>query len=196
MRQYLVPKYPDARPPTNETLLWSCRLPIVSTKKECAVRSPTNSTFASRYAKLFVPAAVMLIVEVTACAPITAQTITVRLLNAKTGEAIGNKNVTVKWTNGAKSSEILLDNNGQGNFQIPTGSREFFMIGGPRFGNEPYRVAYIECNEPAMTAIQVAQVLEKGFAPHNNCGHQSLVSRPGEIIFWALPLPWWRPDFQ
>lgn len=160
------------------------------------MRFPTNSTFAFRYAKLFVLTAVMLIVEVTACAPIKAQTITVRLLNAKTGEAIGKKNVTVKWTDGSKSSEILLDNKGQGNFQIPSGRREFFLMAGPRSGNEPYRVAYIDCNEPAVAAIQVAQVLEKGFAPRNNCGHQSFVSRPGEIIFWALPLPWWKPDFQ
>lgn len=128
--------------------------------------------------------------------PAAAQTFTVRLLNAKTGKAMGNKKVTVEWVEGLKSSEILVDSKGAGKIEIPPATREFLMTTGPRIGNEPYRLAYINCNEPSMALIQITQVLEEGVVPGDGCGNQSVPLRPGEIIFWALPLPWWEPDFQ
>jgi hypothetical protein len=141
--------------------------------------------------------AIFLIIAVAVVpTPLAAQTFTVRLLNAKTGKAIGNKKVTVKWADGTKSLEIMVDSNGLGRIDLSTATRDFFMMEGPRIGNEPDRVAYIDCNEPSMALIQTAQVLKKGFVPGNRCGHPDVPQRPGEIIFWALPKPWWKPDFQ
>jgi hypothetical protein len=159
-----------------------------------------NSQIKVRSAAVFHTIGALAIVLILAGAvsptALAAQALTVRLLNAKNGKAIGNKKVTVKWADGSKSLEILVDNNGLGRIEIPAATREFFMMEGPRIGNEPNRVAYIDCNEPSMGLIQTAQALEKGIVPRNRCGHQSVLPRPGVIIFWAFSTPWWKPDLQ
>src|SRR5436309_3528473 len=85
---------------------------------------------------------------------------------------------------------------GLGQLEIPPNATAFLMISGPRNGSEPFRVAYQNCNEHATTLISVAQVLEKGVVPRNVCGRQNVAAKPGQVVFWALPLPWWKPDFQ
>jgi hypothetical protein len=160
------------------------------------MNSQLKALFSTVFHTIGALAIVLIIAGAVLPTALAAQALTVRLLNAKTGRAIGNKKVTVKWADGSKSLEILVDSNGLGKIEIPTATREFFMMEGPRIGNEPDRVAYIDCNEPSMALIQTAQVLEKGIAPGNRCGHQSVLPRPGEIIFWALPTPWWKPDLQ
>jgi hypothetical protein len=129
-------------------------------------------------------------------APSVSQKFTIRVLNAKTGKAIGNKKVTVKWADGVKSIEVLLDNNGRGKVEMPSEAQDFFVMEGPRIGKEPDRIAYIDCNDPSMAVVHTTQVMEKGVVPHNKCGHQTVLPQPGELVFWALPLPWWRPDLQ
>ncbi|GGA80303.1 hypothetical protein GCM10011507_34440 [Edaphobacter acidisoli] len=127
---------------------------------------------------------------------LVAQTFTIRLVNGKTGKAMPNRKVTVRWGDGWKSSEVSIGKNGTGSLEMLPGFQQFVLIVGPKPGNEPYRLAYINCNEPAMTMIQVKQVLETGVVLVNKCGSHTAVSKPGEIVFWAMPKPWWLPDFQ
>jgi hypothetical protein len=166
---------------------------IVERKK---LRTQYNAFSTVRLADVLALAIILLIFGMSVSTSLAAQKFTVRLLNAKTGMAMGNKKVTVKWVDGFKSLEILVDSKGIGRIELPSATREFFMMEGPRIGNEPDRVAYIDCNEHSMAPIQTAQVLEKGIVPGNRCGHQNVLPRPGEIIFWALPTPWWKPDLQ
>ena len=129
-------------------------------------------------------------------APLAAQTFTIRLLNAKTGKAMPNRKVTVRWADGLKSSEVSIGEDGSGRLEVVPGSQQFLFTVGPKLGNEPYRLAYINCNDPAMATIQVEQVLKAGLVPGNKCGSRTAVPKPNEIVFWAMPKPWWRPDFQ
>jgi hypothetical protein len=127
----------------------------------------------------------------------SAQTLTIRLLNAKSGKPIQNQNVTLIWCPDCFSkSEVLVGKDGTGHVAVPSGAKTFSMMEGPRIGNEPSRIAYIDCNEPATASFQVMQALESGATSGNKCGHQTAVPRPGEIVFWALPKPWWQPDLQ
>jgi hypothetical protein len=153
--------------------------------REVAKRDPTN-IFANMYLAqtLFRPA------------PLAAQTFTIRLLNGKTGKAMPNRKVTVRWADGLKSSEVSIGENGLGFLEVVPGSLQFVLTVGPRPGNETYRLAYINCNEPAMAMIQVTQASETGVVPGNKCGSHTAVSKPGEIVFWAMPKPSWLPDFQ
>ena len=124
-----------------------------------------------------------------------ADTITVPVLNARTGAPLKNKMVTVQWGPWEKS-EITLDMQGTGTVAIPAGAREFTLTEGPKVGDQPYRVAYLDCNEPPLVPIQISLVIEKGFVPKNACSGKIVAARPGEVVFWGLPRPWWIPDFQ
>jgi hypothetical protein len=123
-----------------------------------------------------------------------AQTLTIRLLNAKSGKAMGKKKITVRWVKDLKSSEVVLDANGTGHVEVLPGMTEFSVMEGPRIGKEPGRVAYLDCNENSGAFLPVALVVEKGVVPGNRCGHKT-TAHPGEIVFWALPIPW-QPDMQ
>jgi hypothetical protein len=138
----------------------------------------------------------LLIVGAVLYKPLEAQTFTIRLLNGKTGKAMHNRMVTIRWGDGWESSEVSIGDDGVGLLEVVPGTQQFMMTVGPKPGNEPYRLAYINCNEPAMTMIQVTQVSEHGLVPGNKCGQHTAIPKPGEIVFWAMPKPWWVPDFQ
>jgi hypothetical protein len=138
----------------------------------------------------------LIVVGTASSAPLAGQTITVRLLNGKTGKAMPNRKVTVMWAEGLKSSEVSIGENGLGSLEVLPRSRDFLMTTGPNPGKDPYRLAYLNCNEHALVTIQVKQVTETGLVPGNTCGPHTAVPKPGEIVFWAMPKPWWVPDFQ
>jgi hypothetical protein len=128
---------------------------------------------------------------------LSAQTITVRLLNAKTGKPMANKMVTFQWRGSWDESVIALDKNGLGTVAVPPGEHEFTILAGPKVGKEPYRIPYLDCNETKMELlVRVSLVLEKGYVLGNTCGRKTALAQPGEVVFWALPNPWWMPDMQ
>jgi hypothetical protein len=143
------------------------------------------------------PIALVAIGSCTRCLP--AQTITIRLLNAKTGKPIKGKMVTFVWE-GTMSWDgpiVTSDQQGLGTVEIPPGKREFSLQAGPKVGKEPNRIPYFDCNDTKEESpIQISSVLQTGLVLRNTCGQQSAVAKPGEIVFWLLPLPWWEPDMQ
>jgi hypothetical protein len=128
--------------------------------------------------------------------PVVAQTLTIRLLNGKTGKPISDKNVTVRWGKDSLNETVVsIDKNGIGTFDVQ-GQTEFSLTEGPRRGNEPYRIAYSDCNEPMYGKVQVKQALDAGYVPKNTCSRRTFNPKPGEVVFWGLPKPWWQLDFQ
>jgi hypothetical protein len=130
--------------------------------------------------------------------PLSAQTITIRILNGKSGRPLSNKNVTLYWSPdfAPLGTVVHLGNDGIGTVEVPVGSEILTMMGGPKVGKEPYRIPFINCNEPMTEKIQIAHVLKDGHVPANVCSKKSAVPRPGEIVFWAMPKPWWQLDMQ
>ena len=94
-----------------------------------------------------------------------------------------------------KQSILALGREGVGSVAIPPGTTSFVMLGGPKKGSEPYRVAYIDCNV-SIPEISVERALKEGMVPANRCGKSTIAAKPGEIVFWARPLPFWMPDLQ
>ncbi len=141
---------------------------------------------------------VLLILGIVLSSPLAAQTITIRLLNGKTGQPMSNKNVTLEWSPGhfMQDSVVYFGKDGIGKVEVPIGAVFFTMMPGPKVGKEPYRVAFGDCNLVHWERIQIAEVLKNGYVPRNDCGKKSAVPLPGEIVFWALPIPWWQPDMQ
>jgi hypothetical protein len=118
-------------------------------------------------------------------------------LNAKSGKPMKNKMVTFEWGETWDRSEIAFDKQGMGTVEVPAGEHKFTLSAGPKVGKEPYRIPYLDCNEPKMKLfIQVSLVLEKGYVLGNTCGRKSAVAHPGEIVLWGLPNSWWKPDMQ
>ena len=143
-------------------------------------------------------ACVLLIGGAIAPECLAAQTITVRMLNGKSGRPLSNKNVTLVWSPDFSplGTVVHLGKDGTGTAEIRGDAELFRMIPGPKAGKEPDRIPYIDCNEPMMERVQISQVLKTGFVPGNACGKKSAIPRPGEIVFWAMPKPWWQPDMQ
>ena len=123
----------------------------------------------------------------------TAQTITVRVLNAKSGKPFLHQNVTIRW-DGGKFEEQALDSTGQARFAVLAPTAIFIVTPGPRNGKEPYRIAYRNCNNPLSRPFVAQEVLKQGFRLDNTCGKADRSALPGEVIFWALPRP--RIDWQ
>lgn len=138
----------------------------------------------------------MFVMGIVFTSRLPAQTLTIHLLNAKSAKAMGKKKITVRWVKDLQSSEVLLDASGTGHVEVLRGATEFLVMEGPRIGKEPGRIAYMDCNENSGAFLTVALVMEKGVVPGNRCGQKTAVAHPGEIVFWALPIPWWQPDFQ
>jgi hypothetical protein len=140
------------------------------------------------------------------CTAAQAQSFTIRLLNAKSGKIMRNKNVTITWDVGHTDSVIHIGQDGLGHSDVPAGAINFVILGGPRIGKEPGRIAFFNCNGDSRdmssyvreisTSISVSQLLKEGVVLKNGCGKKTFPSRPGELVFWALPRPWWEPDFQ
>ena len=148
---------------------------------------------ATRVAGLFAPAILFLVTILSTCA--CAQTIRVRLLNAKNGKPIAKRYVWIEWKGGFESTGLMTDSSGIASVSIPTGASEFSVMGGGT-EKEPYRTAYAVCGDLVANTFLVPAVIKTGVVPGNRCGHASVPSRPGEIVLWGEPRAWWQPDFQ
>jgi len=144
-------------------------------------------------AGLFVPAIAVVALALSACA--YPQTIRVRLLNAKNGKPIAKRYVSIQWKGGFDHTDLLTDSLGVAVFPIPSGAKEFYLMGGGT-EKEPYRTVYVDCRFQPKSLSLVSTVTMSGIVPKNQCGHASVVPKPGEIVFWGLPRAWWQPDFQ
>jgi hypothetical protein len=69
------------------------------------------------------------------------------------------------------------------------------MKPGTKDYGDPNRLAFFSCSGPTI-AVPVQQAIRQGFVAHNECNSRTVQAGPGEIVFWARPLPLWKPDFQ
>jgi hypothetical protein len=124
-----------------------------------------------------------------------ADRLIIRLINAETGEPMSHQNVQVEWDADAEESLIYVGGKGQGTMQLLPGSSDFTLRPATKDYGDPNRLAYFSCSGPTL-AVPVQQAIHKGFVAHNDCNGRTAQANPGEIVFWARPLPLWKPDFQ
>ena len=108
---------------------------------------------------------------------------------------MSHQNVLVEWDADAEESIIYVGGKGRGTMSILEGGENFTMKPGVKDYGDPNRLAYFSCSGPTI-AVPVEQAVHKGFIAHNECNGRTVQVNPGEIVFWARPLPLWKPDFQ
>jgi hypothetical protein len=119
----------------------------------------------------------------------------IRLINVDTGEPMSHQNVVIEWDADAEESLIYVGGKGRGTTDILAGSQNFTLKPATKDYGDPNRLAYFSCSGPTL-AVPVQQAVRKGFVAHNECNTRTVQANPGEIVFWARPLPLWKPDFQ
>ncbi len=124
--------------------------------------------------------------------PLIGQSITVRVLNARSGRPLARQSVMISWPDTAAKTVVSLGPDGTGTLDI-TGRSHFGMLPGPKSDKEPNSVAYIDCNDFSM--VRVHDVLSRGLVSANRCSSTvSAKVKPGEVVFWGVPLHWWESD--
>jgi hypothetical protein len=131
----------------------------------------------------------------SALAATHAERLIIRLINAETGEPMSHQNVQVEWDADAEESLIYVGGKGQGTMELLPGSSDFTLRPATKDYGDPNRLAYFSCSGPTL-AVPVQQAIHKGFVAHNDCNGRTAQANPGEIVYWARPLPLWKPDFQ
>jgi hypothetical protein len=119
----------------------------------------------------------------------------IRLINAETGAPMSHQNVLLQWDSDSEESLVYVGGKGRGTVQLLEGGANFTMQPGTKDYGDPNRLAYFSCSGPTI-AVPVQQALRAGFVAHNECNGRTVQANPGEIVFWARPLPLWVPDFQ
>jgi hypothetical protein len=125
----------------------------------------------------------------------TVPRLIIRLINAETGEPMSHQNVVLEWDADAEESLVYVGGKGRGTVQLLDGGANFTMKPGTKDYGDPNRLAYFSCSGPTI-AVPVQQAIRAGFVAHNECNGRTVQANPGEIVFWARPLPLWKPDFQ
>jgi hypothetical protein len=126
--------------------------------------------------------------------PLMSQSITIRVLNARSGRPLAHQHVTIAWADKFAPTVVSLGPDGTGKLDV-AGRSQFVMLSGPKSSREPYRIAYINCNN--FSTVQVDDVLSRGLVSANLCSAKvSAKVKPGEVVFWGVPLHWWAPDLQ
>ena len=125
-------------------------------------------------------------------APLMGQSITVRVLNARSGRPLARQSVTISWPDTSDRTVVNLGSDGTGKLDL-SGRSAFGMLPGPKSAKEPNSVAYIDCNNFSM--VRVDDVLSRGLVAANLCSSKvSAKVKPGEVVFWGVPLHWWESD--
>ncbi len=156
----------------------------------CCFDRAVNEFTRIKKAKLLL---VLLFLLAANASPAPARIIRIRLLNAKSGKPMGGENITVRWDTG-EASIVALDGAGAGSAAIPKGAQQFVLATGPERSSEPGRVAYLDCNERDSAFVSASEIVRRGMVMKNKCGDRKELPRAGEIVFWAVPKPFW--DFQ
>jgi hypothetical protein len=145
------------------------------------------------------------VLVVLAVPPLMSQTITVRLLNGKTGKPMADKNVRFLWDDRFPTSVdvVHIGKDGTAYVTVPKGAKTFSLEEGPKAGKEAGRIAYADCTvggaqaaENPASPTSIAKVLGTGVVLPNICSKRIVPPEPGVIVFWGLPRPWFVPDMQ
>ena len=135
-----------------------------------------------------------LMAMVVVCPAASAQTLTIRLLHAKSGKPIKEQTLIVEWAKDTQhskeypNSKVTTDKEGIGHVEVPSGSNGFSLLPGDKSDKDSSHFAYFNCNETGF--IEVEEVIQMGVVPKNGCGSINVPRQRGQVVFWAIPNSW------
>jgi hypothetical protein len=120
-----------------------------------------------------------------------AQTITIRMLNGKSGKPLDGKSINVEFQGNSEKSVIDIDKHGIGHIQIPPGATAISLSAATQKGKEQNLPAYTVCG-PFGRFLPIQGILEHGYVPENVCSSTlQLTAEPSELLYLVEPLPWY-----
>jgi len=140
-----------------------------------------------RKLRLGVGSHVAILLGCVLCGIASAQPVTVRLLNGKTGKP--RSKVRVYIVLGDPKQQRLLDlrTDGDGNVRFDSGEEKTFQV-------RP--IGEIACGEQPIGAsdrdYDVDTVVSSGIVTMNDCGHVSPKPIRGQLTYIARPATWWE----
>jgi hypothetical protein len=125
-----------------------------------------------------------------------AQTITIRMLNGRSGKPMRDKTINVEFQGSSGNAVITVDKQGIGHLVIPPGATAVSFIGTTKKGKDSNQPAYTVCG-PDGQFIPVQDILDHGIVPQNACSITlQLTAKPGELLYLIEPLPWYTPALE
>jgi hypothetical protein len=123
-----------------------------------------------------------------------AQTITIRMINAKSGKPIDGKFVHAEFQGASGNAVITVDKHGIGHLALPPGATAISLIAAHK--KDTIVPAYTVCG-PFGEFLPIQDILDHGFVPDNACSTGlKLTAAPGELIYFIEPLPWYTPAIE
>jgi hypothetical protein len=122
-------------------------------------------------------------------APLCAETVTIKVVDGRSGRPMSKAPVNVWTDNESKwATPIRADENGTA-LVHPIDARVDLRI----------QVRYVLCQSPKadyswlrIMTYPIHRVLEQGIVTANYCGKATAAPRPGEVTIFVRPLTWWE----
>jgi hypothetical protein len=123
-----------------------------------------------------------------------AQTITIRMINAKSGKPIDGKFVHAEFQGASGNAVITVDKHGIGHLSLPPGATAISLIAAHK--KDTIVPAYTVCG-PFGEFLSIQDILDHGIVPDNVCNASlKLTAAPGEVLYFIEPLPWYTPAIE
>lgn len=116
---------------------------------------------------------------------LSAEVVRIRVVDGRDGKTITNEHVQV-WVVGKRVSRSLTPGTyGVAEFRAPAGSS--VEIG----SNLYFDWRPFEKGAPRPT-YSIDEIETSGIVSLNTCGKSAAQAKPGELLFFVRPLPWWE----
>lgn len=116
-----------------------------------------------------------------------ANTITLRLLNADSGQPAPNMQVTIYGNTGGRALPVIIEGD---LYEINVASLASLRLG--EITSTPSMTGdFTPCISHDITSFDIKEIQAKGIAPQNKCSKKSHTAAPGELVIFVRKTRWW-----
>lgn len=129
----------------------------------------------------------MLFGIVSFCHFCLSQSITVRLLDGKSGKPLSNLDVVIYGMHKDRPLPIVSEGD---TYKLDVAGEESLQFGEAKYST-PKIVNFIPC-QPSLVFADVKQIQAKGSSSLNRCSKKTYQVMPGELIIFLRKMTWWE----
>jgi hypothetical protein len=116
-----------------------------------------------------------------------ANAITLRLLDADSGQPVSNLRVTIYSNTGGKGLPIVSEGD---LYEVNVNGLASLRLGAIA-STGSMTSDFTACVSPGIPAFEVKQIQTKGISPQNKCSRKRHPAAPGELIIFVRKTHWW-----